>query len=795
MSDSDKTVQYNIDANADGFFASMGKAHAAAVTSAKGVEVAFAGLGSVFKQVQSAFGGILAVFAGGAAFAAAINTTKEWGAETGKLSKQLQVTTTEATAYQVAAKKLGIENGAIVDASDKLAKSLSKGEDNFKALNVETRNANGSFRSTGELLPEVMEKLAGITNVTEQNVAGTKIFGKGWTEARGLLKLSNEEMVAARQKVKDLNLEVDPAAVKKYNSAINDIKLIVTSLSIQVGNALLPVLTDLGAWFGQVGPYVIGAFGVALKIVQSTITGVWGVFKGLIQGVTGIVAAMVEVIQGNYSKAWGILKDAGSTAFETFSQGFDQAAAVWDPKVAKPTIEKGDGGKHVEFGKEGGAGAAPSRVGEWEAQLAERKAAIERQGLLEGQFRQMSKADELKYWQDIKAMTGLNAGEITQLTRKTAEVEMAGIRETFDVKVKALEAESAQYKTNFAEKLRIETEIQAKYAEGTKEFETSQARINALKREANAQDKAAAQVRVDAFRQAEMATIALEEQTLQQAARLGLVNQEQVLAQQMQFEERRNTIAAAALEERRLLAAQDPDRNAVLLEQIHAQQEAMEQQQQLRLNKIKGDLQTTQLEPLMNTYKTAEVALGNAINGILTRSQTLGQAMRGIWQGISAGIIGEISKILAKKAAAWAIEKAFTMMGIGADAAKAGSGAAASQASIPYVGPILAIAAMASVMAAVAGAKGSVPSAAMGYDIPAGLNPMTQLHEREMVLPAKHADVIRGMADGQTSARGSELNVSIKAHAMPGNYFMVHQTELVAALKAVQRNNAWNPNA
>ncbi|GAA5784704.1 phage tail length tape measure family protein [Chitiniphilus shinanonensis] len=38
------------------------------------------------------------------------------------------------------------------------------------------------------------------------------------------------------------------------------------------------------------------------------------------------------------------------------------------------------------------------------------------------------------------------------------------------------------------------------------------------------------------------------------------------------------------------------------------------------------------------------------------------------------------------------------------------------------------------------------PSAAGGYDIPAGVNPMTQLHEREMVLPAAYADVIRGLA-------------------------------------------------
>ncbi|MBT9165866.1 MAG: hypothetical protein DDT25_00528 [Chloroflexi bacterium] len=45
--------------------------------------------------------------------------------------------------------------------------------------------------------------------------------------------------------------------------------------------------------------------------------------------------------------------------------------------------------------------------------------------------------------------------------------------------------------------------------------------------------------------------------------------------------------------------------------------------------------------------------------------------------------------------------------------------------------------------------------AARGYDIPAGVNPVTQLHQKEMVLPAEQADVIRRMAEDGGSGRGS----------------------------------------
>lgn len=58
------------------------------------------------------------------------------------------------------------------------------------------------------------------------------------------------------------------------------------------------------------------------------------------------------------------------------------------------------------------------------------------------------------------------------------------------------------------------------------------------------------------------------------------------------------------------------------------------------------------------------------------------------------------------------------------------------------------------------------PTAAGGYDIPAGINPVTQLHEEEMVLPAKYADVIRGLA--QPGSGGGSGNITVNLIEAPG---------------------------
>jgi hypothetical protein len=78
-------------------------------------------------------------------------------------------------------------------------------------------------------------------------------------------------------------------------------------------------------------------------------------------------------------------------------------------------------------------------------------------------------------------------------------------------------------------------------------------------------------------------------------------------------------------------------------------------------------------------------------------------------------------------------------------AAQAASGAYNALAGVPFVGPVLGAAAAATVFAAVLAFKGLVASAAGGYDIPAGANPLTQLHAQEMVLPARLANPMRDM--------------------------------------------------
>jgi hypothetical protein len=96
-------------------------------------------------------------------------------------------------------------------------------------------------------------------------------------------------------------------------------------------------------------------------------------------------------------------------------------------------------------------------------------------------------------------------------------------------------------------------------------------------------------------------------------------------------------------------------------------------------------------------------------------------------------------------------------------------------------------------LAAVIGMSSKLMSAAGGYDIPAGVNPLVQAHAREMILPEKHADVIRGLADGQgggAAASGDTFHVSMQFMDARGaeDFLRRNQGPLVKVMKDAARN-------
>lgn len=704
------------------------------------------------------------------------------------LQGSLKVSAQEAHAYADAMARLGVESGDVVSVHEGVEKAVRDNTDELDRLGIKYKDANGVLLTHEQILGNVKSKLDEYADGYDRTAAASAIGVGSYAKVNAALQVNAAELEKSKARLDEYQLAIGPdtqAAVAAYEQAMRDFnnesQLTAQGFKRAIADSIMPILTDLAVSLKDGFPFAVRAFRGSVATVTSLFYGLQmsasmavRVISGAVDGLTSVFAGMgraaAAALRGDFSGAGDAIKAGIAGAGDAASATFDKMVAdatiaqkrigmAWgqddrtqslgearsaDTKArsgkawvaaSKPKEEKPSKPEH--------AGAEQSQMPEFEAELAKRKVAIERAGLEEDQIRHMSKEAELSYWRDVQQMAGLSLKDKAGAAKKAAEVELAGIKEGFDFKIATLNAEGAHYRSNMEERLRIEREIQSHYAEGTKERADSERKIVEIQRAAAEQEKQIVAQKEAAKRNAQLGTIALAEQAMQQAQQLGLMDNQKALTLQQQFEDQRYQIALSGLQQRLAAAELDPDRNPVEIGQVHAEIEALEQQHQMRMGQIKGALQSDQLSPVLSLAQGMQQSFATAIDGILSKTMNLRQAMTTIWKGISSGIIGEIAKILAKKAAAWAVEKAMAVAGIGVKAAEAGAGAAASQAAIPIVGPGMALAAMATVMAGVVGLKGSIASASGGFDIPGNINPLTQLHKKEMVLPERHAETIR----------------------------------------------------
>ena len=463
------------------------------------------------------------------------------------------------------------------------------------------------------------------------------------------------------------------------------------------------------------------------------------------------------------------------------ANAFTQSAKLTAPKSTGGGRKKTGGGAKKKGGskKQAGSsrGGSTNVMSQWNAELQAQKTAYAEMQAAQGTWQEFSKASEIAFWRDKLQRVNAGSKEGLQIRQKIASLELALHKET------------------------------------TKEAQR-------LGKEA-----------IDAQRATDLHNLAMAEAASDTALALSQSSNMMRLQQQALFEDQRYQIELKAIQDRIELQKQDPHSSPEALAQLHEKLLELERQYQLKKAQIGGQQAVARRQEAPTFMEGMQDGAGNWLNGIpnafsqvydsiVQRTASLRQALGNAFQQIGNAFVNEVvMKPLAqlairavKESALWsaifgvqitgqaaaatattATKAAETTAVVGGNAAQAASGAAASQASIPYIGPALAMAAAAAMMAFVSGFGGGgggsststsvtrIPSAAAGWDIPAGINPLAQLHEQEMVLPAAQANVIRDMADGGGMGGGP-----IVINASGGDW--VHKRDLAKLLKTMKKD-------
>lgn len=814
-----KEVAYDITGDASPYVAALGAAAAATTTATADIKKKIDGIGGAFSLVQKQLLMLAAVVAGGAFFKESIDATNKLTGETMNLARRLGLTTEQASALNTALGDIGADSDLYVGAFEKFAKQLKTNEDGLKAMGLQTRDASGNLRDSNDLFMDAVQVVGQYKPGLDQTTAGMTLFGKSVEEVMKLQRLNNDLLDDAKRKNAELGLTItkeNVEASKKYKAAMNDVGDILMAVQKAIGDAVMPVFTELGEYLAETGPYMVNLFKGALtglllvfRVVQAnvktTVAIISETINQLIDQLGNLSELLAAVFRGDFGAAARIWESMGqrfkqglSNVVDATREAYRDAAdkfsgdltRTWG-KGTEMAAPKGGGKRMGEFKSDKDTGDK-SRMSEWEAALEERKLAIAEQARAEGTFREMSKADELAYWEQIRSAQKLSAQESIAVRRKVATTALEINKGEFDARMEQLRVEREALQRNYEERAQVAARAWAetvqRYGAESKEAKKAYGEILAEQRAYAAQQRQLDSMAADSRRAARTAELELERAATAEALQLGLITKAQALQAEQRHEEALYMIRLEALRERAALI--DPALDPVAYAQATQAIEAAAQAHQARMGQLQSGLKVEQFTPMLNIFKTLEDGMQRVAMTVVTSWRQAGQALRAVLAGIAQAIIGEvIVKPMAAKAAAWVKERALTVAGVEADAVKAGSGAAASQASIPFVGPMLALAAMVAIMSQVRGQSGKIPSARGGFDIPRGANPMVQLHEEEMVLPAKHADVIRELSEGRGAGGRGDVQAPVTIRGTSaGDFFIAHRREMEKLFRSMNRN-------
>lgn len=773
----DQKAEVRLTANAAGLQASMGAAAAAVEQNGQRMRAALDEVGSQFLSVRTLLAGAFAAVNG--ALAAVVRGAINFQDEASKAALKAGVTTEQFTGMAYAAKLADVSTEELARAYARLSGTLSDAKDGQKEAVELFRRMKldpAGIKDADALLLALAERFADMRDGAARTAFAIDVFGERiGPKLVPFLAQGREGIADLRAEAEQLGLVVSTEtgkAAEEFNDTLTRLQSRVQGLQVNLATALLPTLQRVATTFQDVGRDGLIAEAVgrgvrvafeALAVVGANVSFVFGGIGRELGAVAAQLSLVYEVLRAppgeiiatakrNWSQ-WSVISEAVKAdgararaeldAFEKRILGIDSGAGAGRGFINPPSITPPAGGPgwsplpKVESGGGGGGGdGEKSQMTAFEAQLdAERLAAAQRDAL-----RGMSKAAEAAYWQNILATATLSEADKVAVSRKAA-----------------------------------------------------QARVQVLQQEAREADQIG-QTNLAAWQQRALAAVDLDADTARYRVAMGESTQAELLAQEQQFEQRRYEIKLTALQAS--AAAIDPTRDPVQVAQVNAQIEALEQAHQLRLQQIRGQVAVESANQLNAIWTDLggrmsslwDQGVNAMMNGTLTWKNALkaAGAELGGWFGgivkqqVKTWLFGEQAKTGATAAGtaqrwlmeSWAAAKsvalwaATAVKNIMVSAWEAMAAAWKAVAGIPVIGPVLAPVMAGVAFAGVAAIAGKVASAEGGYDIPAGLNPMTQLHEREMVLPARHADVIRELADNGGGGGSGPINITI--HALDG---------------------------
>lgn len=295
-----------------------------------------AGLGSLkdgFGQfLTSGAGMATAVGAVGTAMFKAVGDAQDLALEVGKLTDSTGLSAEAASRWFETLKDLGIPADKLAGLIEKLTANLGKAPDKFAALGIEVQHANDGTVDMNATLLVAIDALNKITDPTQRAATAQQLFGKSWADASELITMGADNLKNRLSEVSGAKI-MTPEQIQQardFRDSMDKLKDVAEEVMLQVGKALIPVLTDLGDVLGTVTD-VAGGLDDALGSVSGGAIGLGDVLATAVLGPIYPLGKAIGWLDSQVIDLNAAMHDTAIAQAEAMKAADDMAKAVtWE---------------------------------------------------------------------------------------------------------------------------------------------------------------------------------------------------------------------------------------------------------------------------------------------------------------------------------------------------------------------------------------------------------------------------------------------------------------------------------
>lgn len=832
----DKTVDYAITADPSGYVDGWGKVVEATKEGSAQIAESFNQIGELFTGLQEKFAALAAMLAGGEMFKDGIQSVRNQTDEAVILGNQLGITSQKAAVFADGLKNAFVETDKYVGVTQAVTKALNRNEAAFHAAGVVTRDAADQMLPIQDIISNLVGALDKFKAGTDRNMMAQQIATRGYQDLIDVMRVTPEALDRARESFEAYHTVIDPEKVMAYKTAMKELHDAVENFEQAIGNAAMPVLTELGNWMAQAGPTAAAAMGVAMNTVVDVFNGVkgaamtlWGglsqalgLIADLVQDVFGvqipkfsqIVINMFKVIEMTVLSMEAVLELAfegirgavitletalvhfAIVAWKAFTMDFAGAKVAWE-----------QGNRALEAV----VAESAERIVKVREKLAARLNAIALGSPTDPKEQHVGGGNKQAY------KLPKNGPEKSQMP--DFEAELAQLKLKYQQENNFREMDKAQEAAFWQAKLAI-VDINSKdFSQILRKMYTDQFEYAKKQHE---KDLALQKEQIDSWETNASKHIDIAEAEGKRLAENGTISKQTQLQQELAFEQQRLEIQRKAQEQRIALLAKGPD-NPAALQAAKDKLVTIEQNYAQRVVKINQDMDKETLQFWQNTLQPMAQMFNNMLVNMGTRTQTWGQQLNQVWRSLVNSAWGWVVRTmeaewakteaaktiqtqiqsaaravletlgLAKTTAAQqtaaatniATDKASAASQVATAVGLAGANGVASFAMAPW--PVdMGAPAFGAAMAATAASLGSVAGLAVGsWEVPGDM--FTKIHKGETVIPAQFAERFRDGDGGGGGKGGSALHIHATDARSVERMFRSNGDALSKAMKTARR--------